>query len=1407
MFRMLRFFLLLMCVSTFSDLSAQSDTEFWFAAPDLQTAHGDRPILLRISAGAQPATVSISIPANPSAGVQTINVNANSSVSVDLTSQIDLIENGTPNAVMQKGLYIISTARVSIYYDVNNNFNGDLYALKGRNALGTVFTVPMQTEFNNRTITSGLPHTADIIIVATEDGTRVDVTCKNPLSGQPAAFSINLQRGETYVLTAPGINGTTKPGGTILRSNKPISVSTKDDSILLPGQNCADTAGDQLIPDLMAGTEYIVTKGYLNISPDSYYVFATQPNTTIKVNGVVVATLNAQGDHYIGRLSDPSCYLESDKAVQVFHITGIGCEVGGAVIPSVKCTGSTRVNVTRASATQTFSINVLAPTAIAGDFTINGDNTILPSGGFTVVPGTNGKWSISRITLSTAVAGTGMPVVIENVNGKFHVGIIQGTQVNTARYGYFSDFSINSIQLKVPGMTNEIFDTLNVCYNTTAAITAFNQEANAYQWSGPNAFNSNSATLSVPNFDVRDTGMYKVSITAPGCGTGSDSIRLTIDKPRADLSHFTNGCENDEVRFIARAPGMTSALWNFGTAGSLVSAITDTVKVRFNQAGTVTMRMKVKSPRGCLSDDTVHQFILSSIPLARYDVPAVTCVNKDLTFTDRSTITTGSIVRWSWDLADGNGFRSSTSNADQTARFNTYGHKPVQLLVESQTGCLSDTFKLASFYVTPYPKPGFIVPEVCLDDANAVFTDTTRSPDGFNSFTYKWAFNTGPNPVAMGPIVPASEITAKNPAVKYRKADDYQVKLVVDSRGCADSITQPFTVNGANPIPAFDVLRTDTLCANDSVRIRNLSTVDFGVVTRLEILWDPADPSRKTVDENPFVGKIYAWKYPDFLVPADKPYNITLLAYSGNASSCSRQIIKNVTINAAPKVTFNPMPGICLDAPARQIIQTSYDLRVPSTVSFSGPGTDPGGLFHPDRADTGTHVIRYLALSGKGCRDSADQPITVWPLPTAGFHVDAPVCEQNDIIFIDRSTANAGNITSWTWDYGDGSTPVTLTNGNAHTHLFSAWRNTTVRLQIRTDNGCTSPYKDSILQVHPIPRPAFDLPQACLPEARVVFTNKTTIPDDTDAGLTWRWTFDNAAIPVVSTLKDGPYIYFSKGSYPVKLIATSSAGCKDSLTQIFSSIYDQPKAGFQSVDSACTDLNLTFTDTSRAGTGTISEYFWDMGDGNAYASAGFRHAFRSAGAYQVSLYANTSIGCRTDTARKVINVYAYPQISAGPDLFVLDDGQKQMQATATGTITGFQWDPADYLSDANILQPLIIRPQLDKTYTLTVTGRGACISTDDMTMTVLRLPTPPNTFTPNGDGFNDLWEVKYLDQYPGCIVEVFDTQGKMLFRSTGYQTPWDGRNQGKALPAGTYYYVIDPRNGRKKMAGYVTILR
>jgi len=130
--------------------SAQTDTTFWFAAPDLQQAHGDRPIFLRLSTQNAASIVTISQPANASFTPITLNIAANSSNSLDLTAFITQLENVTPNTVTNKGLLIRSSTPISCYYDIAHGSNGDIYALKGKNALGTKFTLPFQMGFIGR---------------------------------------------------------------------------------------------------------------------------------------------------------------------------------------------------------------------------------------------------------------------------------------------------------------------------------------------------------------------------------------------------------------------------------------------------------------------------------------------------------------------------------------------------------------------------------------------------------------------------------------------------------------------------------------------------------------------------------------------------------------------------------------------------------------------------------------------------------------------------------------------------------------------------------------------------------------------------------------------------------------------------------------------------------------------------------------------------------------------------------------------------------------------------------------------------------------------------------------------------------------------------------------------------------
>lgn len=1397
---------ILLCVSSIRSLS-QVDTQFWFAAPDLQQAHGDRPILLRMAASKLPATVTISIPANPGFTPISFPIAANSSQSVDLTVYIGLIENTAPNIVYQKGLLITSTAPIACYYDISHTNNGDMYALKGKNALGKKFTIPMQMDFNNRTAVN-TPYTADFIIVATEDNTNITINPKNGLIGRSGPFTITLNRGETYVCSSSSGFGSSKPGGTIITSNKPIAISTKDDSIQLPGQPCSDTAGDQLLPDDLAGNEFIVVKGYFSITPDHYYVFATKDATNIKVNGAAVATINA-GEFYTGKLTDISCYIETDKPSHVFHITGFGCEIGGAVIPPIRCTGSTSVNVTRATGTDAFYVNVISPADIINSFTLNGSNTLIDATKFQAIPGSGGKWMASRITVPTNVASAGQTVTIDNPKGKFHVGVIHGSPSSTTRYGFFSDFSSNTIVLKnAEDSTKELSDTITLCNNTNARINAKNISADTYRWTGPNGFSSDSSLLIINPYQAKDTGLYTITTSGAGCGTATDSIRLFIDRPVADFQFTTNGCAQDGVSFTTPANAGVRWVWDFGNGKKLDTNSAVIATVVIGLAGDIPVKLKVGSARGCFSDEVSKTIRLSSKPIPAYTIPNITCINTNIVFKDASTIQSGSIAKWRWNLDNGAGFKEYTDNGDRVSPYASFGTKNVRLVVESQTGCISDTFRLNSFVVNPLPVPGFVIPEVCLDDAKAVFIDSTKSPDGYTGFSYKWAFNADAPPVANGPTFTVANTTEKNPSVKYNATGQYLVKLVVESRGCFDSISQSFKVYGTNPTPAFDVLAPDSLCGNDSVRIVNRSTIDFDNVTRLEIYWDDNNPSLKTIDETPFIGKVYAFKYPDFQSPLTKTFNVTLRAFSGTASSCSKAITKQIKINASPKVAFSPVPGICLDAAPRQLTQASFDPIVPGTFVFTGKGVSATGIVDPAVAGVGTHAIQYLySSSASVCKDSASRSITVWPLPTADFTISTLNCEKNPISFTSTATTAVGKLANWAWNFGDATPVVNAVTAGVVSHTFSVYKKYDVSLVVTSDSGCVSLAKTIPLDVFALPRPVFDLPIVCLPEGKALFNNNTTIPDGTDNLLTYRWDFGDPRNTNTSLVKNGLHNFSAVGPYNVKLVATSTNNCKDSLVQQLVTVYEQPKARFASEDSLCIGDLLHCADSSKTNNGAFNKWFWNFGNGATDVLKNPVHRYTSAAIHTITFFAQTDLGCYTDTIKKQLEVFAYPVVSSGPDLFVLDDGQKQIKATATGRIVSYNWTPSTYLSDTSILQPTIINPQDDIYYYLAVKGRGACTSNDTLFVVSLSMPKPPNTFTPNGDGINDTWEIKYLDQYQGCLIEIYTANGQLVYSNVGYTKAWDGTYKGTAVPAGTYYYVIDPKNGRKKIGGYVTILK
>lgn len=169
-----------------------------------------------------------------------------------------------------------------------------------------------------------------------------------------------------------------------------------------------------------------------------------------------------------------------------------------------------------------------------------------------------------------------------------------------------------------------------------------------------------------------------------------------------------------------------------------------------------------------------------------------------------------------------------------------------------------------------------------------------------------------------------------------------------------------------------------------------------------------------------------------------------------------------------------------------------------------------------------------------------------------------------------------------------------------------------------------------------------------------------------------------------------------------------------------------------------------------------------------------------------------------------ITVDPLPIIDAGPDVTIFENGNTTLHAT--GGIS-YIWSPGTGLSDSTIANP-IATPTETTTYYVTGVSPNGCIAIDSVTVTVLPDIQFPDGITPNGDGKNDVWIIDFIEEFPNNVVEIYNRWGELLFHADGYQQDWDGTYEGKELPIGTYYYVIElNEEGKEPFTGPITVLR
>ena len=238
----------------------------------------------------------------------------------------------------------------------------------------------------------------------------------------------------------------------------------------------------------------------------------------------------------------------------------------------------------------------------------------------------------------------------------------------------------------------------------------------------------------------------------------------------------------------------------------------------------------------------------------------------------------------------------------------------------------------------------------------------------------------------------------------------------------------------------------------------------------------------------------------------------------------------------------------------------------------------------------------------------------------------------------------------------------------------------------------------------------------------------------------------------------------------------------------------------------CDNTGNTGTATASATGGNAPySFIWDDANNQTGATA----TGLDAGTYNVTI--TNADGC-TGTATVTVDIMIAPEVTGtvkDESCLGLQDGSVTITVSGSGPFT-YLWSNDSTSKDLDNAGAGM--------YFVTVTDTtNNCTAVDSFRVKALEQDCDslniPTAFTPNGDGMNERWTIRGLQNYPNVIIEVYNRWGTLVYQSeTGYPVTWDGYYNGSLLPSGVYYYIIDLGVGDKltevgnKLTGNITLV-
>lgn len=666
---------------------------------------------------------------------------------------------------------------------------------------------------------------------------------------------------------------------------------------------------------------------------------------------------------------------------------------------------------------------------------------------------------------------------------------------------------------------------------------------------------------------------------------------------------ITNGLTPAVTATACYSPGPLGFEWAFTNGTPATSKVKDPGTIQYTSTGIHAVQLKV-------IDSSCNTSVLLNTTVNITNKP-VANAGRDTAICSREAITIGMSavngVTYEWSPATGLNSTSSARpqlylNYTGTANDTTYGYK---LIASVGANCATED----SIYIMVKRRPVVTITTA----ATTICINTSTKLEAGGATTYTWW------PTAtLNYITPDTVIASPTATTTYYLAGSL-------ANGCADTTNVQVVVNP--DAKAQFIANGTTKCAPV-----NLDTV-------IKLIPFPQGNS------------LYRWYANGNAIGSNTTGAFPAYPMSGMAQTV---VIKLVTTSAhgckpdSMDMTFYTVPGVTANFTKNQakgcgplpvtFTNTSSQL---SGIQFfwnfgngitSNQAMPPAITYNtsPDFRDT-TYYITLKAFNGCDTSYHRDS-VLVYANAKARFTVDTTKgCSPFDVTITNRS---AGNNFAYYWNFGDGHTDTTTSNGK-FVHIYHTGIITTYDVRLIAENQCRRDTQTISLLVMPNNIDAHvtvngNQLEGCAPHT-VTFNNSSSGAST----LTWNFGDNKPEVKTPNTQNTVTYTFANAGNYAVQIKLSNE--CTDTVIYRTVTIHQTPKAGFTVITPVCTGSNVYPISTAQFATA----YEWLWGDGQTSSGLAPFHAYTTAGTYTIRQVAkklnNSGLVC-TDTLAQTIVV-------------------------------------------------------------------------------------------------------------------------------------------------------------------------